>query len=66
MMKKKIITPELKKASKVCDVEALKESLGIMIHNKLCDLAYGKEADYRKNQGNLSSLEEILSLISKP
>lgn len=65
MMKKKIIPPEVKQACKICNPEALKESLGVMIHNKLCDLAYGKEEDYRKNQGHLSALEDFLSLISK-
>jgi len=64
-MKKKLISTELKQMCRVCDAEALKESLSIMIHNKLCDLAYGKEEDYRKNQGYLSAFEDLSRLISK-
>jgi len=65
-MKKQVISTELKKRCKTCDAQALRESLSIMINNQICNLAAGKEEDYKRTQGHLKALEEVLSLISTP
>ena len=65
-MKIQVLPSNLKKKCKVGDIQALKESLELLQHNAICRLAYGKEEDYRQNQGHLKALEEVLSLISTP
>ena len=61
----KVIAQDLKNRCKGGDFDSIKEVMNTLFENKLIALRKNEE-DVRFNQGYLSALEELGSILSKP